>query len=76
MTTINIQEKTKKGLDHFKSPHLKSYDDVLQLLINVAKDFEEEELSSETIARVQEARKRIAAGHYFTETEAKKRIRL
>ena len=76
MATIKISEETKKGLEHFKSQHLKSYDDILKLLINVARDFEDEELSKETLERIQEARARIAQGIYFTEEKAKKRLNL
>lgn len=74
MTTIKISEKTKKRLEHFKSPHLNTYDDVLQLLINITQDFEDEEFSEETLEKIQKARTRIAQGVYFTEEEAKRKL--
>lgn len=76
-TTIKLDEKTKKGLDLFREYKNESYDEILRKLLYVAKSAEKEpELSQKTIRRIEEARKRIKAGEFYTEEEADKLLGL
>jgi len=76
-TTIKIHGNTKKELDHFREYKNESYDEVIKKMLYIAKTCKKEpELSQETIRAIENARKRMKAGNFLTEEDAKKRLGL
>lgn len=76
-TTVKLYEKTKKGLDELKEYKNESYDDVINKLIYIAKTSKTNpKLSQKTVKSIDEARKRISKGEFYTEKEAKKALGL
>jgi len=76
-TTIKIHKDTKAEIDRFREYKNESYDEVLRKIIYIVKSIKKDpELSKETIQAIEESRKRIEQGHYYTEEEAKKRLGL
>ena len=74
-TTIKIYEETKSALDTFKEYKNESYDEVIRKVIYIAKKSKTQPaLSKETIESIEKARKRMRAGNFITEEEAKKRL--
>tara|TARA_Y100000310_G_C20700019_1_gene828876 strand:- start:323 stop:562 length:240 start_codon:yes stop_codon:yes gene_type:complete len=74
-TTIKIHEKTKHGLDQFREYKNESYDEVIKKMIYIAQKVKTKpSLSQATVTAIEEARKRMAAGNFVTEEEAKKRL--
>lgn len=76
-TTIKIHDNTKMELDTFREYRNESYDEVIRKVIYIAKTCKTKpELSKETIEAIEKARKRIKAGNFVTEEEARKRLGL
>ena len=76
-TTIKIHKETKAEIDQFREYKNESYDEVLKKLIYIVKKIKKEpELSKETLIAIEAARERIKKGHFVTEEEARKRLRL
>lgn len=76
-TTIKIHEGTKTELDQFREFKSESYDEVIKKMIYIAKTCKTKpKISQETIKAIEEARKRMVAGHFLTEEEAAKRLGL
>jgi len=76
-TTIKLYNETKSELDRFREYKNESYDEVLRKLLFIAKNIEANpKVSKETLRAITAARKRIAAGNYLTEKQAKKRLGL
>jgi len=76
-TTIKIHKETKAEIDKFREYKNESYDEVLRKILYVVKSIKKDpDLSKETIKAIEEARKRIKKGQYYTEEEAKKRLGL
>ena len=76
-TTIKIHKETKAEIDQFREYKNESYDEILKKLIYIVKNLKKEpELSKETIEAIEAARERIKRGHFVTEEEARKRLRL
>ncbi|MBI2547768.1 hypothetical protein HYW21_00290 [Candidatus Woesearchaeota archaeon] len=74
-TTIKIQEDTKLELDLFREYKNESYDEVIKKMVYIAKNVKEQpKLSRETVIAIEQARKRIKAGNFVTESEARKRL--
>ena len=74
-TTIKIYGETKTELDTFKEYKNESYDEVIRKVIYIAKKSKTQpELSKEAIESIEKARKRMRAGNFITEEEAKKRL--
>ena len=74
-TTIKLYENTKRQLDKFKEYKNESYDEVINKMIFIAnKAKTDPELSRETVIAIDNARKRIKAGNFMTEEEARKRL--
>jgi len=72
-TTIKIHKETKAEIDRFREYKNESYDEVLRKLIYIVKSIKKEpDLSKEAIQAIEESRKRVREGHYYTEEEAKK----
>ena len=77
ISTIRLRGKTKSYLDRYREYRNESYDEVVMKLVNIAETVKNEpELSREAVERIVEARKRIKAGDFVTEEEAKKRLGL
>jgi len=76
-TTIKIHEDTKSQLDQFREYKNESYDEVIRKVVYIAKKCKKEpRLSKEAIEQIEHARKRMAAGEYYTMEEVKKRLGL
>lgn len=74
-TTIKIHQDTKHQLDQFREYRNESYDEVIKKMVYIAKKAKTSpELSRETIRQIEQARKRMQAGHFVTEKELKKRL--
>ncbi|MBW2968661.1 hypothetical protein KY314_00910 [Candidatus Woesearchaeota archaeon] len=74
-TTIKIYKKTKTQLDRFREYKNESYDELIKKMVYIAKNIKKQpELSKEAIISIEKARKRIKAGNFVTEKEAKKRL--
>ena len=75
VTTIKIKLDTKHQLDQFKEYKRESYDELIRKMIYIVKKVKTQpELSKEAITAIENARKRIKAGNFVTEEEAKKRL--
>ncbi|MCH7902704.1 hypothetical protein IIC68_03040 [archaeon] len=73
VTTIKLEEKTKKDLDKFREYARESYENIVRKLIYVAETAKKEpKLSKKTVLDIEAARTRIASGKYYTEKDAKK----
>ena len=73
--TIRLHRKTKSHLDQYREYRNESYDEVVLKLVGIAKAAKEKpELSREAVEKIEAARKRIKAGKYVTEAEAKERF--
>ena len=76
-TTIKLQPRTKQELDKFRQYKNESYDEVVNKLVFIAKTCKTEpKLSQRTLKEIEEARKRIVKGEFYTENEMKKRLGL
>jgi len=74
-TTIKVHEDTKAQLDKFREYKNESYDEVIKKMIYIAKKAKTQpELSKEAIIAIEKARKRIKAGNFVSEEEARKRL--
>ena len=74
-TTIKLHGKTKRQLDKFRKYKNESYNEVINKMIFIANNAKTNpELSKETVIAIDNARKRIKAGNFVTEEEAKKRL--
>ncbi len=74
-TTIKVHEDTKVQLDQFREYRNESYDEVIKKMLYIAKKAKTQpELSKEAIIAIEKARKRIKAGNFVSEEEAKKRL--
>lgn len=74
-TTIKIYDETKHQLDKFREYKNESYDEVIKKMVYVMDKLRTQpELSKETVEAIEKARKRIRAGKFVTESEAKKRL--
>ena len=74
-TTIKLYGNTKRQLDKFKEYKNESYDEVINKMIFIANKVKTNpELSKETVIAIDNARKRIKAGNFITEEEARKRL--
>ncbi len=71
VTTIQLQEKTKNRLEGFKDFERETYEQVITKLLDIVTE-EQMELSEQTKKDIEEARKEIKAGKFYTEKEAKK----
>jgi len=75
--TIKLRPNTKRVLDSFREYRNESYDEVVAKLIGIAKNVRSApELSLETVESIERARKRIKAGNFITDADAKKRLGL
>jgi len=74
-TTIKLHTVTKHELDQVREYKNESYDEVIQKMIYIIKNLKTKpELSKEAISAIEKARKRIRAGKFISEEEAKKRL--
>jgi hypothetical protein len=76
-TTLKIKQETKGELDQFREYKDESYDEVIRKVLFIARSSEKNpKLSKETLRQIAQARKRIKAGHFITNEEARKRLGL
>ncbi len=74
-TTIKIHEDTKLDLDKFREYKNESYDELIRKMVYIAKNAKSQpKLSKEALESIDKARKRIRAGNFVTEEEARKRL--
>jgi len=73
VTTIKLKEQTKKELDTFREYKNETYDEIIRKVLYIAKNVgKNPQLSEKTIKEIEEARKRIKEGTFYTEEEVKK----
>ena len=77
-TTIQIQKKIKRELDAFKEHARETYSDVIDKLIDMAKENEESELelSKETLEGIREAKEDLKKGRVYSTSKLKKELGL
>jgi len=75
-TTVQIPVKVKKELDAFKDHARETYAEVIEKLVELAREQEESkmELSEEAIKGVEEAREDIKKGRVYTTAKLKKEL--
>ena len=66
-TTIQISDNVKSVLDRMKMIERETYNDVIERMIE-----DDLELNKKTKIEIEEARKRIKKGEFYSEAEAKK----
>ena len=72
VTTIKLKEQTKKELDTFREYKNETYDEIVRKILYIAKNVgKNPQLSEKTIKEIEEARKRISEGNFYTEEEVK-----
>jgi len=77
VSTIKLHTGTKGKLDKYREYKNESYDEVINKLVYIADNCKKSpKLSAETIDAIESARKRIRAGNFLSENEAKKRLGL
>ncbi len=70
-TTIQISDNVKLVLDRMKMIERETYNEVIERMIE-----DDLELNEKTKIEIEEARKRIKAGKFITQEEAKKKFGL
>jgi predicted CopG family antitoxin len=75
VTSIQLENKTKARLEKMKSFPKESYDDVVNRLLNVAKD-DEGVLSKYTIRNIEKSLAEIKAGKVISHKDVKQKLGL
>ncbi len=70
-TTIQVSDNVKSVLDKMKMMERETYNEVIERMIE-----DDLELNEKTKQEVEEARKRVKAGKFITQEEARKRLGL
>ena len=74
-TTIKLQKTTKSQLDQFREYKNESYDEVIRKMLFIARKAKTQPtLSKEAVIAIENARKRMKAGDFLTEDEARRRL--
>jgi len=73
-TTIKIDPELKDSLDKLKLFPRETYNEVVSRLVNMA--YDQEPLSYETIARIEEALADLKRGKYYTQEEVEAELGL
>ena len=68
-TTIQISDNVKNTLDKMKMIERETYNDIIERMIE-----DDLELNEQTKKDIEEARKRIKAGKFYTQEEVEKRL--
>ena len=71
ISTIQVKEETKKTLQSMKLHPRETYEEVIEKMLEDLR-----ELSEETIADIEEARKEIESGKFVTHKQLKKDLGL
>lgn len=74
-TTIQIREETKERLDNLKDYERETYEEIIQKLLNIVAE-EKMGLSEQTKKDIEEARKEITQGKFFTLEQLKRALKL
>jgi len=77
-TTIQVPRKVKRELDSFKGHARETYAEVIEKLVELARESEESkmELSEETLRGIREAEDDIKKGRVYTTSQIKKELGL
>lgn len=70
-TTIRISPEVKSMLDKMKIHQRETYNDIIELMIE-----DNLELNDKTKKEIEEARKRIAKGEFYTQEEVERKLGL
>ncbi|NOZ80653.1 MAG: hypothetical protein GXP63_03175 [DPANN group archaeon] len=74
-TTIKVHGDTKIQLDQFREYKNESYDEVIKKMLYIARKARTRpELSKEAVIAIENARRRMKAGNFVSEEEAKRRL--
>ena len=76
-TTIKVNRETKGMLDTFKEYEHETYDEVIRKLVYIAEHVPEDDtLSKETVRKIEESRRQIAQGKFYTSEQVRKMLGL
>jgi len=75
-TTIQLEKNVKKRLMNLKMFSNETYNDVIERLVNIIDQENEEELSSETLANIQQSLDDIKAGRVHDHEDVRKMLNL
>jgi predicted transcriptional regulator len=75
-TTIQLEKNLKKRLTDLKMFSNETYNDVIKRLVNIAVQENVEELSSETLANIQQSLEDIKAGRVHDHEDVRKMLNL
>jgi len=77
ITTVKLYDDTKKMLNRFREYRNESYDEIVKKLIFIASTAKKNpKLSSKTVVEIEEARKRLKRGGFYTEKQMTKMLGL
>ncbi|MBI4052598.1 MAG: hypothetical protein HY394_01000 [Candidatus Diapherotrites archaeon] len=73
ITTIKLKTETKSNLEAFREYESETFDEIIRKLVFIGKTAKNNpKLSRKTALEIEAARKRIKAGQYYSEEEARK----
>jgi predicted transcriptional regulator len=75
-TTIQLEKNVKKTLMNLKLFSNETYNDVIERLVNIIDQENDEELSSETLANIQQSLDDIKAGRVHDHEDVRKMLNL
>lgn len=75
MTTVQIPYELKNTLDDLKDYSRETYAEIIKKLVDLVAE-DRLELSERTKKEIEEARKRIKEGHFYTEAQVRAKLGL
>jgi predicted transcriptional regulator len=76
-TTVRLKEQTKEELDTFREYKNETYDEIIRKILYIAGNVKKNpQLSEKTLSEIEEARRRIREGNFYTEEEVRKMLGL
>lgn len=76
-TTVRLKEQTKEELNTFREYKNETYDEIIRKILYIARNVRKNpQLSKKTVTEIEEARRRIKEGDFYTEEEVKEMLGL
>lgn len=76
-TTVRLKEQTKEELNTFREYKNETYDEIIRKILYIARNARKNpQLSEKTLNEIEEARRRIREGDFYTEEEVRKMLGL
>ncbi|MGC1122784.1 MAG: hypothetical protein WBA22_17010 [Candidatus Methanofastidiosia archaeon] len=74
-TTVRLKEQTKEELDTFREYKNETYDEIIRKILYIARNVKKNpQLSEKIMSEIEEARRRISEGDFYTEEEVRKML--